>query len=109
MSIEFTQDVAHDEIREQIRTFDLTPYDMRLFIREKKLVEKIGAIYIPTDTKELTVTEGYVISVGDGVTFTKPGDLVFYAKYSGAGCSWKGQNLRVMNEDDLLGKGDNIL
>jgi co-chaperonin GroES (HSP10) len=88
-----------------IKTFDLIPYTGRVFIIEDVLPEKVGSIYIPRDVvKEVVVTTGTVIAVGDDVSFCEKGDKVFYARYSGAKCTWKDREYRVMNEEDLLGK-----
>lgn len=93
------------EILEKVKEkFNLIPYYGRIYVMEKKMSEKIGSLYIPENQKEIIVTEGYVIAIGEDVNFCKVGDLVFYARYSGAKCEWLGQEYRVMNEEDLLGR-----
>ena len=89
---------------EAMEAFTLEAFPTRIFVFEKKLPEKQGLIYIPETTKEMVITEGVVIAVGQQVTFCKPGDVVFYARYSGAKCVWNEYEYRVMNEEDLLGK-----
>lgn len=102
-----TEDISAEKLDEITEKFNLVSYYGRIYVVEKKMAEKIGSLYIPENQKEIVVTEGYVIAVGEDVNFCKVGDLVFYARYSGAKCEWEGQEYRVMNEEDLLGRRQN--
>jgi len=99
--------VDNDAVRDALETFDLIPFGSRLFVFEMSLPEKTsGGIILPDQNpvnSEVTVTEGIVLAVGPLVSVVKPKDHVYYAKYSGAKCFWKGKPYRVMNEDDILG------
>lgn len=102
-----TEDILTEQLEGIIEKFNLVPFFGRIYVVEKKMAEKIGSLYIPENQKEIVVTEGYVIAIGEDVNFCSVGDLVFYARYSGAKCEWEGQEYRVMNEEDLLGRRKN--
>ena len=80
---------------------DLTPLFSRLIVKTKEL-EKVGSIYIPTDSKQMKATEGDVIAVGSECDTVKVGDVVFYGKYSGAEIERDGKKFVLMNEEDVL-------
>ena len=80
---------------------DLTPLFSRLIVKPKEL-EKVGSIYIPTDSKQMKATEGDVIAVGSECDTVKVGDVVFYGKYSGAEIERDGKKFVLMNEEDVL-------
>lgn len=88
-----------------IESFPIQPYASRLYVVEKE-VEQVGLIIVAQTSKdkEMQTNEGWVIAVGDDVTFCHPGDEIFYARYSGAWCVVGDQKYRVMNEEDILGK-----
>lgn len=97
----------NDEIKSLIDIFNYKPYDTRIIVKEIE-IEKIGAIFIPEHSRkdgEMKTNEGYVIAKGDGVSeFTNKGDIVLYARYSGAWQEINGIRYRVMNEEDILAK-----
>jgi co-chaperonin GroES (HSP10) len=88
-----------------IEKFPIIPFAARLFAVEKE-VSRVGNLIVPQNSKEMQTNEGWVIAVGPDVDFCKPGDVIYYAKYSGAWCEIDDVKYRVMNEEDLLGKYD---
>ena len=90
-----------------IDSFPIIPYGSRLYVVEKE-VEQVGMIIVAQTSKdkEMQTNEGWVIAVGDEVEFCRPGDEIYYARYSGAWCTVGEQKFRVMNEEDILGKKD---
>lgn len=80
---------------------DLTPLFSRLIVRPKD-IEKVGSIFIPTDSKQMKATEGEVIAVGSECDTVKVGDIVFYGKYSGAEIERNGGKYVLTNEEDIL-------
>lgn len=93
------------DIPKVIEEFPVKPYGSRLYAVEKE-VEQVGLIIVAPTTrdKEMQTNEGWVIAIGDDVTFCHPGDDIYYARYSGAWCVVGEQKFRVMNEEDILGK-----
>jgi co-chaperonin GroES (HSP10) len=92
-----------------IESFPILPYASRLYVIEKE-VERVGHLYVPETAKdkEMQTNEGWVIATGPDVDFCQPGDIVYYARYSGAWCTLNEIKYRVMNEEDLLGKYDDM-
>ena len=92
-----------------IERFPIVPYASRLYVVEKE-VDQVGLVIIPKTAheKEMQTNEGWVIAVGDEVDFCRPGDEIYYARYSGAWCVIDDQKFRVMNEEDILGKRDKM-
>jgi co-chaperonin GroES (HSP10) len=88
-----------------IRDFDLTLIGQKLVVVEKE-VERMGSILIPDTAKsrDLQTNEGWVVAVGEDVTFCSPRDVVYYGRYSGAWIDRDDVKFRIMNEEDLLGK-----
>ena len=98
------EEMASVNIEKEIAEFPLIPYPERLYIVEDEVVMSHG-LYIPESSRkegEMQTNKGYVVSVGEGVTFAKPGDRIFYGQYSGAWVMDK--KYRVMNEKDILGR-----
>jgi len=83
---------------------DLIPLGERVLILKKETPEKVGSIYVPETSKEMEPTEGTVLKVGDAVTEMKPGDEVFFGRYSGFTFGRNGVKLVICNEEDILCK-----
>ena len=98
---EVVKDVDLEKI---ISEFPYVPYGQRLFALEIE-VAQVGLIHIPETSQkdgEMKTSEGYVISVGSGVNFCDPKDIILYGRYSGAWQLVNGQRYRVMNEEDVI-------
>lgn len=97
-------EIVNVDVEKEIAEFPLIPYMGRVFVIEDEVLKSHG-LYIPETSRkdgEMQTNKGYVVAVGDGVEFTKPGDRVFYALFSGA---WvMDRKYRVMNEKDILGR-----
>lgn len=100
---------AHEElvavdVDKEIADFPLVPYGEKVYVKEDEIL-KYGSLFVPESSRkegEMQTNMGTVLAIGDGVTFVKPGDRVFYGRYSGA---WVlDQKYRVMNEEDILGR-----
>lgn len=98
------EEILEVDIESEIKNFQLIPYPERIYVIEDNVVKSHG-LYVPETSRrngEMQTNQGYVIAVGEGCVFVKPGDRVFYGQYSGA---WiMKQKYRVMNEKDLLGR-----
>lgn len=99
-----TEEVFAIDVDKEIEDFPLVPYTERVYVKEDEVLKSHG-LFIPETSRkegEMQTNMGYVIAVGDGVTFVSPGDRVLYARFSGA---WVlNQKYRVMNEEDILGR-----
>lgn len=88
---------------------DLIPIGERVLILKSETPEKIGLIHIPTTSREMEPTEGVVLKVGEAVNAVKPGDKVFFGRYSGFTFERNGVKLVLCNQEDLLCLIDNTL
>ena len=89
----------------------VTPLRDRVLVRRLEADEqKAGSIIIPDSAKEKPA-EGEVIAIGagklleDGKTHpldVKVGDRVLFGKYSGTEVKVEGEELVLLNEDDVL-------
>lgn len=100
-------EVKEVDIPGLIEKFPIIPFSARLFAVEKE-VSRVGNLYVPQNSKEMQTNEGWVVAVGPDVEFCKPGDVIYYAKYSGAWCEIDDVKYRVMNEEDILGRYDTM-
>ncbi|MCR4286911.1 MAG: co-chaperone GroES [Deltaproteobacteria bacterium] len=80
---------------------DLEPLFSRIIVKREE-VEKVGSIFLPTNSGERKVTEGEVVAVGPGCEVVKAGDTVFYGRYAGFELERNGEKYVAMNEDDVL-------
>jgi len=98
--------VEQVDVNELINQFPYKLYGQRVMAYEIE-VETVSGLYVPETSKrdgEMRTNTGYVIGVGDEVTFCKPGDTVLFGRYSGAWQELEGKRYRLMNEEDLLAK-----
>ena len=84
----------------------MKPINDRVVVKPAKAEEKTsGGIIIPDTAKEKP-QKGEIIAVGpgkDGNKMTvKPGNTVLYGKYAGQEIHFKGDDLLIMREDDIL-------
>jgi chaperonin GroES len=89
----------------------IRPLSDRLVVRRTQEEEKTkGGIIIPDTAKEKPL-EGVVIAVGSGKTLkngksipleVKAGDKVLFGKYSGTEVKVDGEELVLLNQDDVL-------
>lgn len=84
----------------------MKPINDRVVIQPSKAEEKTaGGIIIPDTAKEKP-QKGKVVAVGPGkegnAMTVKVGDSVLYGKYAGQDLHYKGDDLLIMREDDIL-------
>ncbi len=89
----------------------IRPLSDRLVVRRTQEEEKTkGGIIIPDTAKEKPL-EGIVVAVGSGKTLkngksipldVKEGDKVLFGKYSGTEVKVEGEELVLLNQDDVL-------
>ena len=89
----------------------IRPLSDRLVVRRTQEEEKTkGGIIIPDSAKEKPL-EGIVVAVGSGKTLkngksipldVKEGDKVLFGKYSGTEVKVEGEELVLLNQDDVL-------
>jgi chaperonin GroES len=89
----------------------IRPLSDRLVVRRTQEEEKTkGGIIIPDTAKEKPL-EGIVIAVGSGKTLksgktvpleVKAGDKVLFGKYTGTEVKVDGEDLVLLNQDDVL-------
>ncbi len=89
----------------------IQPLDDRIVVRALEAEEKTsGGILLPDTAKEkpqkakvLAVGAGRVTDEGSRVPLTvKVGDTVLFGKYSGTEVKWKGEELRILRESEVL-------
>lgn len=92
------------DTEKEIAEFPMDLYPGRIFVQEEVIIKTRG-LYVPEDSRhegEMRTNTGVVIAVGEGVDFVKPGDRVYYGRFSGA---WvMGMKYRLMAEKDLIGR-----
>jgi chaperonin GroES len=89
----------------------IKPIDDRIVVRALEAEEKTaGGILLPDTAKEKP-QKARVLAVGDGrrndegkriPLSVKPGDTVLYGKYSGTEVKWKGEDLKILRENEIL-------
>ena len=89
----------------------IRPLDDRIVIRPLEAEEKTaGGILLPDTAKEkpqrakvLAVGEGRLTDEGRRVPLSvKAGDEILYGKYAGTEIKWKGEELRILRESEVL-------
>jgi chaperonin GroES len=87
------------------------PLDDRIVIKPLEAEEKsAGGILLPDTAKEkpqrakvLAVGEGRVSDEGKRIPLTvKVGDEILFGKYAGTEIKWKGEELRILRENEVL-------
>jgi len=74
----------------------------KICVKRDATLEKIGIILLSEKAKEQPKT-GVIISIGDDVKLLEVGNKVIFTTYSGHEVKIDGQELIVMEEDDVLG------
>ena len=102
---------ANKKAKEKETFMKIRPLQDRILVRRVQEEEKTkGGIIIPDSAKEKPL-EGVVVAVGAGKTLKngkrvplelKEGDKVLFGKYSGTEVKVEGEELVLLNEDDVL-------
>jgi chaperonin GroES len=89
----------------------IRPIDDRIVVRALDAEEKTsGGILLPDTAKEKP-QKAKVLAVGEGrrtdegkrvAPSVKPGDTVLFGKYSGTEVKWKGEDLKILRESEVL-------
>ena len=88
----------------------LKPLNDRVLIKRKTETESQGGIIL-TESAQEKQQQGTVIAVGPGkytndgklqTMQVKPGDTVFFAKYSGVEFDFDSEDFIIMREDDIV-------
>jgi chaperonin GroES len=89
----------------------IRPLDDRIVVQPLEAEEKTaGGILLPDTAKEKP-QRGKVLAVGEGRTTddgkkipltVKIGDEVLYGKYAGTEIKWKGDELKILRENEVL-------
>lgn len=89
----------------------IRPIEDRIVVQPLEAEEKTaGGILLPDTAKEKP-QRGKVLAVGDGRTTdegkkipltVKVGDEVLYGKYAGTEIKWKGDELKILRENEVL-------
>jgi len=98
--------VEQVDVKQLIDQFPYELYGQRVMAYEIE-VETVSGLYVPEASKrdgEMRTNEGYVVAVGDEVTFCMPGDIILFGRYSGAWQELEGKRYRLMNQEDILAK-----
>ena len=89
----------------------IRPLDDRIVVKTLEAEEKTsGGILLPDTAKEkpqrakvLAVGEGRLTDEGKRVPLSvKAGDEILYGKYAGTEIKWKGEELRILRESEVL-------
>ena len=81
----------------------LVPNGKRVLVAPETKQEKVGALYLPDEAKVDTGI-AKVVAVGPAVVALKRGDKVLLPRFGGAELKMDGKTLRLIDEDDILGK-----
>ena len=90
----------------------LTPLNDRVVVTPLSAEAKTAGGVILPDTAQEKPNKGKVVAVGPGRLTddgrrlggaVKPGDVVFYGKYSGTEIKVEGKEFKILREDDVLG------
>ena len=91
----------------------IRPLDDRIVVKALEAEEKSsGGILLPDTAKEkpqrakvLAVGEGRLTDEGRRIPLSvKAGDEILYGKYAGTEIKWKGEELKILRESDILAK-----
>jgi chaperonin GroES len=89
----------------------IRPLDDRIVVKALEAEEKTsGGILLPDTAKEkpqrakvLAVGEGRLTDDGKRIPLTvKAGDEILFGKYAGTEIKWKGEELRILRENEVL-------
>lgn len=89
----------------------IRPLDDRIVVKPLEAEEKTsGGILLPDTAKEkpqrakvLAVGDGRVTDDGRRIPLTvKTGDEILFGKYSGTEIKWKGEELKILRESEIL-------
>ena len=89
----------------------IKPLDDRIVVRALEAEEKTaGGILLPDTAKEkpqkakiLAVGAGRLTDEGKRLPLdVKVGDTILYGKYAGTEVKWKGEELRILRENEIL-------
>jgi len=89
----------------------IRPLDDRIVVKALEAEEKTsGGILLPDTAKEkpqrakvLAVGEGRLSDEGKRIPLTvKAGDEILFGKYAGTEIKWKGEELRILRESEVL-------
>ncbi len=89
----------------------IRPLDDRIVVKALEAEEKTsGGILLPDTAKEkpqrakvLAVGEGRLSDEGKRIPLTvKAGDEILFGKYAGTEIKWKGEDLRILRESEVL-------
>jgi chaperonin GroES len=90
----------------------LKPLQDRVIVKQAEAEEKTKSGIILPDAAKEKPTKGKVVAVGDGkrddngkvhALNVKPGDQVYYGKYSGTDVEVNGEKFVILRESDILG------
>jgi chaperonin GroES len=90
----------------------LKPLQDRVIVKQSQAEEKTASGILLPDSAREKPTQGKVVSVGPGkldeagkamALNVKPGDVVYYGKYSGTEVEVQGEKFVILRENDILG------
>jgi chaperonin GroES len=96
---------------EETTNMAIRPLDDRIVARPLEAEQKsAGGILLPDTAKEkpqrakvLAVGQGRLTDDGKRVPLTvKAGDEILYGKYAGTDIKWKGEELKILRENEVL-------
>ena len=97
-------------------TCGITPAGPRILVKPDEFMREYQSqIQIPEtvkDRSQYAQTAGYVVKIGNtayqqrefgnGVAWCEPGDRVAFARYGGISVKAKGEQFRLLNDDDIV-------
>ena len=90
----------------------LKPLQDRVIVKQSEAEEKTASGILLPDAAKEKPTKGKVVAAGPGkhddkgrlhALNVKPGDLIYYGKYSGTDIEVNGEKFVILRESDLLG------
>lgn len=81
----------------------LKPLGKRVIVLPEKPASMVRGILLP-DSARKQPTKGVVMAAGPKCEFVKAGDVVLYSMYAGSDIELPGGDVRVLQEEDILGQ-----
>ena len=90
--------------------FPIHPLGSRVLVQKVRVEEQMspGGVIIPGDSLDKNTYKAEVVAVGPTVTLVEAGNLILMTQFAGDAVSFQQEELRILNEEDVLATIDRI-